>query len=745
MPSLADSLVSSSARKLALRVRPELSARRHKYQGRTYWVVKEPVGLNYFRFQEEEYAILRMLDGTVSLDDIKERFEAQFPPEKITVEEIQHFIGTLHRSGLVIADVPGQGKQLLERRNERRRKELLQMVGNILSLRFKGIDPDRILNWLYPKVSWFFTTWCLALCVLAAASALLLVLVQFDEFQSRLPTFHQFFSAKNFLLLGGTLAITKILHEFGHALTCKHFGGECHEMGVMILVLTPCLYVNVSDSWMLPNKWHRAAIGAAGMYVELCIATICTYVWWFSEPGVLNHLCLSTMFVCSVSTLIFNANPLLRYDGYYILSDILEIPNLRQKSSTILSRTLSEWCLGLEPPDDPFLPERNQWLFATYTVAAVIYRWVVVFSILFFLNKVFEPYRLKIIGQIIAMGSVWGLLGQPMVQLFKFMRVPGRTRQVKKLRLLATVGVVAAVIAAVCLIPLPYRVNCTFEVKARDASNVYVDTAGILSELNVQPGDRVEEGQVLAVLRNPEIELEMNKLETQLAECDARTQNLQAIAFDDPTASGDIAVEEEKRPLIVRQIEEKQHDLDSLELRAPAAGFVLPPPETPARPQQEEEQLPGWIGTPLKEQNIGAMLSESTLFCQIGDPTKMQAVLVIDQSDLLFVSRGQDVDLMLEQMPGRVFSTKIEDIANLDLKQMPKPLSNKAGGDLPTKTDEAGNERPMSASYQARAAFDGPTDALRLGLRGQAKIYARPQTLGQRLYRLVVKTFNFDL
>src|SRR3954454_20195602 len=120
-------------------------------------------------------------------------------------------------------------------------------------------------------------------------------------------------------------------------------------MGVLLLVMTPCLYCNVSDSWMLPNKWSRAAIGAAGMYVELCIASIATFIWWFiAQETLLNQVCLSTMFVCSVSTLMFNANPLLRYDGYYILSDVTEIPNLRQKATGILGRKAGEYCLGLE-------------------------------------------------------------------------------------------------------------------------------------------------------------------------------------------------------------------------------------------------------------------------------------------------------------------------------------------------------------------------------------------------------------
>ena len=398
MVTLRDSLLSSSARKLPIRRRPDLVARRQHYLGRSYWVVKEPVGLNYFRFQEEEYAILQMLDGQTSLDEIKDRFEAEFPPQKITLEELQQFLGMLHRSGLVVADLPGQGRQLRTRRDERVRKQWLAAVSNILCIRFKGFDPERLLNWLYPYVRWFFSPrggavccWRSRRCRWWRSSSTCSA--------SKLPEFHQFFSLHNAFLLAVVLGVTKVMHEFGHGLACKHFGGECHEMGMMLLVLTPCLYCNVSDSWMLPNKWQRAGIGAAGMYVEVVLASICTFLWWFSEPGLLHNLCLNAMFVCSVSTVVFNANPLLRYDGYYILADLLEIPNLRQKATTILSRKLGEWCLGLEPPDDPFLPQRNQVFFALYSIAAAIYRWVVAFSICWFLYKLFQSYDLKFVGQ----------------------------------------------------------------------------------------------------------------------------------------------------------------------------------------------------------------------------------------------------------------------------------------------------------------------------------------------------------
>ena len=497
MPSLADSLVSSSARRLGVRARPDLSIKRHRYHGRSYWVVKEPVSLSYFRFQEEEFAILQMLDGHTSLDEIKDRFEAEFPPQKITVEELQQFIVTLHRRGLVIADTPGQGSQLKKRRDERWWQEFWGKLSNVLSVRFRGIDPDRLLTWLHQYVKFMFGKPAVFACCFMAMSALTLVLVNLDEFQAKLPGFHDFFNLHNAMWIGVTLAVTKVIHEFGHGLTCKHFGGECHEMGVMLLVMTPCLYCNVSDSWMLPSKWQRAMIGAAGMYVEVIIASICTFLWWYSKPGLLNQLCLSTMFVCSVSTIVFNGNPLLRYDGYYILSDLLEIPNLRQKASEILNRKLGEWCLGLESPENPFLPDHHQTLFAIYSLAAVTYSWVVVLSILWFLQRMLEPYHLKSIGRVIAAAAMYGLFVQPLWKLFKFFRVPGRTDQVKKVRLFATIGVVGAIVAALFMLPLPHREYCMLQIQPHEAVSVRVIVPGRIEEILVEPGQHVEAGQRL--------------------------------------------------------------------------------------------------------------------------------------------------------------------------------------------------------------------------------------------------------
>ena len=485
------SFVSSSSRVIGLKKRVDLIFTRHKYQGREYNVVKDPLNLKYYRFEDEEFDLFTMLDGTKSADEIKRVFEERYAPQKISLAELQQFIGMLFSNSLLVSNAPGQGHQLNKRGYENKKKKRLASLSNVLAIRFKGFDPDRILNWLDRWVGWFFTIPALLVCSLICLAAAVLVIVQFDVFTSKLPSFHQFFAGENWIWIFLILGCTKVLHEFGHGLSCKRFGGECHEMGVMLLVFTPCLYCNVSDSWMLPSKWKRAAIGAAGMYIEVVLASICTFIWWFSEPGMLNYVCLNIMFVSSVSTVLFNANPLLRYDGYYILSDLLEIPNLRQKAQSILRRKMGKWFLGLPEHHDPFLPQRNQWLFALYTVAAAAYRWVIALAIFWFLYNLLEPYGLKIIGQAVALMAIWGLVGQPLVQLAKFFYVPGRLEKVKKSRAIVSGGILVAIVAGILFVPLPYQISCPFYIESDSAVNVDVPYPGMITAVHVEPGEGV--------------------------------------------------------------------------------------------------------------------------------------------------------------------------------------------------------------------------------------------------------------
>jgi putative peptide zinc metalloprotease protein len=746
--------VASSRRPLALRMRPDLVVETQSWQGREYWLVKDPLTLKYYRFEAEEFALLSMLDGQKCSEEIRDEFAARFAPQRISASELEQLIANLHRSHLVLADAPRQGEELLARQEAGRRKRLWQTLSSFLALRFRGIDPDGLLTRLDRWCGWIFSLPAALLSLVLVASALALVASEWEVFRSRLPEFQSFFAVQNWLLLAITLALTKVLHEFGHGLACKRFGGECHEMGVMLLVFTPCLYCNVSDAWMIPSKWRRAAIGAAGMYVELNLAAIATFLWWFSQPGLLNHLCLNVMFVSSVSTLLFNGNPLLRYDGYYILSDLLEIPNLRQKSNAVIQRFLGYWLLGLAPRRDPFLPSRHRWAFGLYAAASSVYGWLVTFSIFWFLYRVLEPYGLKVIGQMLAGVMIFSLLVVPLVRLVQFLLQPRRGEPMNYLRIAIGLGSVAALVAVVLAVPLPYYVPCSLELAPRGAARVYVDVPGQVQAIHLQSNHVqsihaaaagwVEAGQPLVELDDIDARLAAERIAAQRAQLAAKVDGMRQSAYVDDRALLELAQVEEALHALDVQLDSRRRELAKLTIRAPTAGIFVPPPAR-ARPAERRTTLAVWSGRPLETRNVGSYLEASTLLGSIAQPGQFEAILAIPQEEMDFVHAGQEVELFLAQTPGQRLRGQIAHIAAEQLKSVSPRLSTRGGGDLATKTTEDGREAPLAVVYQASVPLDDPSGELVFGGTGRAKIHAGWQPLGQRLWRGLCQTFRFSM
>ena len=756
MASLADSLVSSAERVLSVYARTDLSSRRAYYLGQSYWIVKDPVGLKYYRFQDEEYFILQNLDGTKSLEAIKEEFEAEFPPQKITLEEIQSFVGQLHQCSLIVAGVPDQGHELLKRCKKRRRKEVLGACSNVLAIRFKGVDPNRFFDMALPYVRWMFHPFVLCCCLALMLSALLLIGIEFDHFRAKLPEFKQFFGPGNLVLLSITLFFTKVLHEFGHGFSCKVLGGECHELGVMILVLTPCLYCNVSDSWMLPNKWKRAGIGVAGVFVECTLAAICTWIWWFTNENMLHYICLNIMFLSSVSTIVFNINPLLRYDGYYILSDILEIPNLRQKATKVMSQKAQEWFLGMETQEDPFLPKRNQVWFALFTIASVTYRWFVMASILFFIWRFFDSYGLKVVAQCIAAMSLFGLVGMPLYKIGKFFWVPGRIYKVKKSHFYPSLAGVLALFAGFCFIPFPYSIYApaVLELRSDDTLTANVlspKSGGILQAIYVSEGQQVKAGDKIALLKNPQLDMQLIELLGQAAEI------REEIAMCRQLGAQQEAVARLQENLaryegLTLSILAMQEERERLMLTAPIDGTIVSPYWRVDRETKYSDaasaDLPMWEGTPLLQRNLNTTLEPGVQICSVGDPKKLEALIVVDQSKINFIMPDQTVKIKLRERPLETYIAtvaSINDVEGTTMESIPFQLSVKGGGSVATETVEGGLERPQSGSYRVRVDIDNDDEFMTVGMTAKCKIKVAPQTLYQRFMRLCREVFNFKL
>jgi putative peptide zinc metalloprotease protein len=316
---------------------------------------------------------------------------------------------------------------------------------------------------------------------------------------------------------------------------------------------------------------------------------------------------------------------------------------------------------------------------------------------------------------------------------------------VKKTRLYISLGVLAALILAFLFFPLPYHVFCPLVLEPRDADEVYVgQKGGELASLNVKAGQQVQCNMPLAELTNADLDFEIEQLHTRYNEAIQRKRSLEGQMYQDAKAGEDL-------PALNKQIEAYGNELAkmkleqaSLHLVAHRAGVVIPPPSE-SHPASPDGKLPSWGGSPLDEHNLGAVLAPGRLFCRIGDPDKFEALLMVDQADIDQVHDGQKVKLMLDAIPGTTLYTEITEKSDDPIKFLPKPLSNKSGGPIETKSDESGMPRPATIYYQARAPLNDNDRMLETGFKGQAKIDAPWHSLGWRLWRFLQRTFHFKL
>jgi putative peptide zinc metalloprotease protein len=740
--------VDQERRKLVrLRVRADLGITPQKYEGKTHYVVKDPVSLRYYRFNEQEYFVVRHLDGTNTLEDAQKKFEAEFRPHRLTLEDLEGFAQQLLQAGLVQHESATAGKELYNKRKKQRRLQRIATWSNILYIKLPVFDPDKLLRRMLRYLSWIFTRLFFALSVGLMLSAVLLVTTHFDTFYERLPNYYEFFRWNTLLYTWLALGVVKVIHEFGHGLSCKAFGGECHEMGALFLCLSPCLYCNVSDSWTLPNKWRRIIISFAGIYVELVIAAIATWVWWYT-PGrpVINNIALCVMVLCSVSTVVFNANPLMRFDGYYILADWLEIPNLRDRSNRMLKNLTCEHALGMEVQPEPYMETWRKVLFVSYAIGSYIYRWVLTFSILYFLSNWLKPYKLGALSTMLAMAALASLVGWPMYRLFKGLHKRGRLPDMKRANVSVSTAIVAALLLAFFLVPLPIsRVRQTglVQIEPELVHKVTVPSDGQLVALHVRDGQHVVRGQPIAEFRNPKLEADLQtalgNLKSAKAQYDSNQRRYKAST--DPEEQKQLETEASSLNSQIIEAQSKvrlaEFEIDHLRrLDAPCDGVILGAPRT--------EDVGKWWEK-----------ASPTPFCQVGDPKDLRLLVPVPPSDyhVLQQDMGKVERLAVSiHFPGRGSDVVLGQVTRLpesDAKEVPLQLTQRGGGPLavkPTAPNADPNVQvPQSQQYLVAVEILNPDAAICPGTLAKVKIHCNWRSGAWWAWHKIASAFDLTL
>jgi len=436
------------------------------------------------------------------------------------------------------------------------------------------------------------------------------------------------------------------------------------------------------------------------------------------------------MFVCSVGTLLINGNPLLRYDGYYVFADWLETPNLQQQATAAIRRSMAWLFAGVTLDQPRLIAEPGPILLWSYAIASMIYRGVVIVGILWFLDAALRPMGLGTISFLIATIILASVVAGPIAQAAASLHNPHSRRQIDQRRLVASLLVVAGLIAVLTVIPLPAHISSPAITRPSGGRQVFVTTGGVLVSAR-QPGEQVTVGEPVAQLANKQLELEVAELASRESLQRLHVTHLSLRQHRRPELADQLPAAEQRLADLAEQLAQKRLELARLTLVAPINGTLLPPPAQVA--PASDESLTAFAGTPQQPQNRGCFLDAGTLLCTIADPRRLEAVAIVEQSELPGLREGQTVRLALNQLPGTLLRGTVQEISRLQSDELPPQII--AERMIPLRSGPQGRAEPVHTYYQATIALHSNDYPLLVGGAGWAKITVDSQPLWLRAYR----------
>lgn len=701
----------------ALRPRLAREARIHRqrYRGSPWYVVVEPAGGRLHRFTPAAYLVISLMDGQRSVDAIWHEAADRLGDDAPSQDDLLDLISKLYNADLLLADVAPDVADVLRRGAKQRRSRWLRNISNPMSLRVPLWDPDRFLTTTLPAVGWLFGGAGMLLWAALVLPALLLAGSHWDALTGNLSD--RVLADGNLLLLAVVFPVIKAVHELSHGWAVKRGGGEVHEMGLMFLIFAPIPYVDASASSGFRSRRQRAGVAAAGMLAETALAALALFFWLLAEPGLARSLAFNVMVVAGVSTLVFNANPLLRYDGYFILCDLIGMPNLGQRATQWWGWLVQRHAFGaihLEPPDESPAERR---ILLWYGALSWVYRMLVVFGIALFVAEQFF-----FIGVLFA---IWGIatgFAWPLIKGLKHVLVaPALARQRSR-----AVGVTAGSLALLALllatVPVPMSSHAEGVVWVPEQAEVRARGAGSVDRLLAVPGSQVQAGQPVAQLSDAGLWTEFDVQRARVERLEVQLATL--LADDRAQAAAASATLARERQALAR-LEER---IDHLVLVAGSAGRLVVPRASDIQGR--------WL---RQGEQLGHVLDG-----------QLRSVRVVVRQDDIGLVRNQ-----LRQVRVRVADRVAEIHEARVVREVPggsdrlpsRALSVAAGGRHATDPGDADGLKTLNRVFQFELALPDSVGGLQLGTRVFVRFELAPEPAGRQIWRRLRQLFlsRFDI
>ncbi|MFN0132010.1 MAG: biotin/lipoyl-binding protein [Phycisphaerales bacterium] len=553
-------------RALKPRLRPHVQITRQHYRGRRWHVVHDPSSNQFYRLSPVAHEFVGLLDGNRTVEEVWNISLGTHGDHAPTQHEVIELLGQMYNSNLLSLDASPETEQLLTRGRERVKRRLTQQAIGIMYFKLRMFNPDRLLSWVEPVLRPLINRWGLLAWAAFIIYAVSRVVPHWDSLQA---SYRDVMAPANWLGLAVVFVVVKAIHELGHGVICKRFGGHVPEFGFMILVLFPSPYVDASATWAFASKWRRMAVGAGGMIFELAIAAGAALVWIDSLSGgsaLARQLAFNAMFTASISTILFNANPLMRFDGYYILSDLIEVPNLMQRSTRMLQHLVQRHVLRIESSRSPSTSVSERAILVVYGIGSTAYRIFLFFAI-----------TLYVMGQFFGLGvflAIWTAAAWFILPAGKLVHWLATGPQIaeKRKRTIALVGGAALATAIIIgVIPFPDHRRAAGVVESLSRTGVAFGTDGFIVKVHVRPGDAVKAGDAMVTLENADLTARLEQARGELDEYTSRERQYTA----SPEAEGGAQV---MRRLAANQrdlIAEVERRIGLLVVRAPHDGVVV--------------------------------------------------------------------------------------------------------------------------------------------------------------------------